>query len=77
MARYQIYHESDDGERAKKAVRIADTAEQAIEKYCGPYGWRYKLSMYDADTHGEEWAVCLADPQGGINYNYRLFAMKI
>lgn len=61
----------------KSVVRKAETAQDAVEKLCDQYGWGFKLNMYDADTRGLEWAECLADTNGGINYDRIIVAEKL
>jgi uncharacterized cysteine cluster protein YcgN (CxxCxxCC family) len=60
----------------RKVVRIADTAQAAVEKLCDQYGWRCTLKQYDADTRGLEWAECAVDADGGINWNLTILASR-
>ena len=62
--------------REVSTMRVSESAEAAIEKLCDQYGWRGKLKQYDADTRGKQWAEVIADPEGGINYNIRIVAVK-
>lgn len=62
--------------RDRRVVRIADSAEHAIDKLCDQYGWRSKLDMYDADTRGKEFAQCSVDTEGGINWNLTIYAER-
>ena len=59
---------------AVKLVRWANTATEAIHKLCEQYDWSYDLRMYDSDTRGNEWCVCMIDKKGGINYTMRILA---
>ena len=62
--------------RGKRFVRSGETAQEAIEKLCDQYGWRFNLHMYDADSRGLDWANGAVDTNGGINYNAHIFASR-
>lgn len=68
MNRYQINYKN------KSIVRRAESAPEAINKLCNQYGWNSKLEQIDADTCGTRWAAFLCDPDGGINYEFRIIA---
>lgn len=58
------------------ATREAETALGAIERLCDQYGWRCRLSQFDADSRGLEWAEAYADTDGGINFSKRIVAVR-
>jgi len=58
------------------ATREAETALGAIERLCDQYGWRCRLSQFDADSRGLEWAEAYADTEGGINFSMRIVAVR-
>lgn len=76
MYKYIISYGDGDGD-GKKAVRKAQRASSAIQKFCDQYGWSWSQKQIDADTRGLEWAEGYADKQGGINYNMHILASKV
>ena len=72
MKKYRIQYTRNGHEVT--TTRKAERAQDAIESLCDQYKWRGKLSQYDADTRGQEWAEVYADPEGGINYSIRIVA---
>lgn len=74
MPTYKITYTSHHTEEEVTTWRKGVTAQGAIEKLCDQYNWSVRLKMYDADTRGRQWADMHYDPNGGINYNYRIFA---
>ena len=73
---YKITYQKKEDQNDKVVRRIADNAQDALEKLCNQYGWGYKLTMYDADTRGAEWAQFYIDPTGGINYEFLALAER-
>ena len=64
------------GDRDVKVIREAVSSLDAVTKLTDQYGWSWRLSLLDADTHGKEWCDGLIDPDGGINYNYYVICSK-
>lgn len=58
-------------------IRKGDDAVDAVKRLCRQFGWSHKMTMIDADTRGKQWAVCLIDKDGGINYNVRAVSTEI
>lgn len=71
--KYEIKYTKNEHEISM--IREAETALGAIERLCDQYGWRCKLSQYDADSRGLEWAEAYADTDGGINFSLRIVAV--
>ena len=79
LSRYEIkYTRSQEGQWNQEIIvtREAETALGAIEKLCDQYGWRCRLSQFDADSRGLEWAEAYADTEGGINFSRRIVAVR-
>ena len=60
--------------RGKQFIRTGMTAQEAIEKLCDQYGWRFRINMFDAETRGRKYAKGGVDTDGGINYNDAAYA---
>lgn len=74
MNKYVITYER--GEKKIKTSRIAENAEEAIDKLCDQYGWRNKLDLYDADTRGLEWSRHKVATDYSINWDLIIMAVK-
>lgn len=61
MNKYMVNY-YDDKCNKKTQVRWGEDAVDAIERMCDQYGWFFRsLKMFDADTRGEEWAICIVE----------------
>lgn len=75
MAKYEIVYGNVDNK--KKVIRYGKDAVSAIERLCDQYQWGYSLSLYDADTHGKEWATCKIGRGSYVDYDTIATASKV